>query len=248
MIYFIPCGRDGILCALYESFTKKESPSAVYSSAFSPTIGEEVKEIIFNAEKAERVKKGILKHGGISLLSALFYPLRSNSEEKETIVFKAAERCLNMRKNVLDNFSDKFVLKHYELTKQISYEVHRMEGFLRFEEAEGGYYARFTPDNDVIDLVAPHFKRRFSDEKFIIHDVKRNKLCFFDGETLRYIKPNKPVTVYLTANEQAYSSLWKKYFKSVSIAERKNERLQDNWLPRRYRSNMSEFSPPESFN
>lgn len=248
MIYFTKNGRDGILCALYESFTQKESPSAVYSSSFAPVIGEEVKEIIFDKENADRVKNGIIKHGGISLLSALFYPLRSYSDDKETVVFKAAERCLNMRKNVLDNFSDKFVLRHYELTKQISYEVHRMEGFLRFEEAEGGYYARFTPDNDIIDLVAPHFKRRFSDEKFIIHDIKRNKLCFFDGEALHFLKPDKPVTVYLTANEQAYSSLWKKYFKAVSITERKNERLQDNWLPRRYRANMSEFSPPENFN
>ena len=116
-----------------------------------------------------------------------------------------------------------------------------MHGFLRFAECTGGLYAHFSPDNDIVDLVAPHFAKRFSGEKFIIHDTKRNLLAVYDGKSLKTVLNESPVTVYLSTEEEQFRKLWKTYFDSVTIESRKNKRLQDNFLPRRYRKDMTEF-------
>lgn len=240
--YKIPSGQDGILCALFESFTLKEKPIAVFSGDFQPSFDCRVKQIEIFSKNAERVKKGIIKCGGISLLSALFYLLRSSDELAETVLFNVAYKCLSARKNLLDNFSDADILTFYELKNKISYETHRLLGFVRFEKSDHGiWYAHIAPDNNVVDLIAPHFKGRFPDDKFIIHDVKRNILSAYDGTNIHTFASDKPITVFLDRGEIEFQNLWRTYFNAVTIKERKNEKLQSNYLPSRYRKNMTEF-------
>ena len=233
--------RDGILCCIFESFLKKEQPVAVYSNEFQPSFDMTIKTIETDAERTARVRKAIIKSGGISLLSQLFYPLRSFDETKETVIFKVAFRCVAEKRNVLTDYSDLSVIAFSDLTHKISYEIHRMHGFIRFRECVGGMYAHFEPDNDIVDLVAPHFAKRFAGEKFILHDTRRNIMVAYDGKSLQTFVPEFPVSVYLTEDELVFDSLWKTYFNSVAIASRKNTRQQDNYLPRRYRKNMNEF-------
>ena len=46
----------------------------------------------------------------------------------------------------------------------------------------------------------------------------------------------------LSDKEKEYETLWKGFFDSIAIQERKNLRLQKTHLPVRYREGMSEFS------
>ncbi len=238
--------KDGLLCCLFESFTKKEQPFAVFSSDFQPSFDTIVKEIETNSENAERVSKGIIKYGGITLLSELFYILRSNEPTKETVIFMVAKRCLEERKNIISDYADINVLSHFELRRKIGYETHRFKGFLRFEElADGCMYAHFEPDNDIIDLLVPHFAKRFSNEKFVIHDTRRNLLALYYNRQTRIVKNDKPIIAYLSKDETEFKNLWQTYFKSVAIKERTNPRLQSVYLPHRYRKNMPEFHDPQ---
>ena len=240
-IYRCDGTKEGILCCLYDSFTAKRVPDAVYSGRFQPAFDQEVIDIKTDEKIAARVRSGIVKCGGISLLSELFLPLRSCESLRETVVFFVAYRCLKERRNVITDYTDANVLLHRDLASKIKTEVHRMRGFLRFAECTGGLYAHFSPDNDIVDLVAPHFAKRFSGERFIIHDTKRNLICAYDGKSLQTIKNDGPVSVFLTEDERIFDNLWKTYFKSVNIESRKNLKQQDNYLPRRYRKNMNEF-------
>ena len=241
IIYKTDGTKEGLLCCLYRSFTKKEDPVAVYSNDFQPSFDAVVIDVSTDEENAVRVRNGLIKCGGISLLSELFLPLRSFDETKETVIFSVAKRCLTERRNVLSDYADTNVLIHYDLTKKIRNEVHRMKGFMRFSQAEGGLYAHFEPDNDIVDLVAPHFAKRFPGERFIIHDTKRNLLALYDGKDIKTIKIDRPVTVFLSEDEKEFRDLWKTYFSSVNIQSRNNKKAQDNYLPRRYRKNMTEF-------
>ncbi len=234
--------KDGLLCCLFRSFTKKEEPIAVFSNCFQPSLDTTVILIETDEKIAERVRLGIKKSCGISLLSTIFYCFRSCDELKETVMFNALKKCLKARKNITDNFADPDALLLYDISKKISLETHRLKGILRFEEVgNGSWYAHVEPDNDVIDLIAPFFKDRFSGEKFIIHDVKRNLAVFCDGSNIFKTQLSNSVTVYLSSQELLFKELWKTYFTSVNIAQRKNKKLQDNYLPRLYRKHMSEF-------
>ena len=111
IVYKIPPTKQGILCALFESFTQKEVPNVVTSSDFQPTFDCVVKDIKIDFEIADRVEKGLIKSGGISLLSTLFYALRSNDGLKETTIFSVAHKCLVARKNLVTNYKDPDMIK-----------------------------------------------------------------------------------------------------------------------------------------
>lgn len=242
IIYKIVDSPQGLFCALFESFTLKEKPIAVYSKAFQPYFDCRVKQIDISLPNAERVRKGIIKSGGISLLNDALYVLRSDDELKETIVFNVLYKCLSARKNMLDNFSDPDILAFYDLKSKIANEAHLMLGFLRFSKTQNQiYYAEFRPSNDVLELICPHFKRRFKNEKFIIHDTKRNLMGAYNGKELIIFKSDYPITIHLDKEEIEFQNLWKNYFNSVNISGRKNLKQQDNYLPRRYRADMVEF-------
>lgn len=233
---------DGLLCCIFRAFTEKEQPYVVYSDNFQPSFDTQIIAIKTDEDQAARVASGIRKNCSISLLSTFSYAMRSGDGLKGTVIFNAIKKCLEAKKDLTSNYADYDMLAFSDLTKRISFEIHRLKGFLRFEECEGGgLYAHITPDNDICDLIAPHFKSRFPTQQFIIHDVKRNKMVLYDGKELHKIALSTPVTMYLSSAEKNFQSLWKTYFNSVNIKERKNERLQDHYLPRRYRKNMNEF-------
>ena len=233
---------DGILCCIYKAFADKEDPYILFSTDFQPSFDTTVKEVETSGDIAKRVSRGIVKCGSIGLLSDFSYAMRSGDGLKDTIIFKAIKKCLSAGKNVTENYADYDMLAFYDLKKRISFETHRLKGFLRFERcAGGGLYAHLTPDNDICDLLLPHFKARFPSEKFIIHDVKRNVIAIYDGKDTAIFCGKTPLTVYIDEGEPDVKSLWKTYYSAVNIKERKNKKLQDNYLPRRYRKNMSEF-------
>jgi probable DNA metabolism protein len=127
------------------------------------------------------------------------------------------------------------------LLKKVRGEVHRMHGFLRFQEMENGvFYCFFGSDNDILELVLPHFKARFNTQRFVLHDIKRKKLAYYDGATC-CIMPADKVDITLSDKEKLFSTLWKEYFLNVSISDRVNLRLQTQFAPKKYHWFMNEF-------
>lgn len=248
MIYYKFDGtKDGLLCCLFESFTNKETPEIVTSGEIQMTFDCQIKTIETDEAKALRVREGFKKFTPTQFLNRIFYLFRSFDPSKETIMFNVARKCLEARRDVSFNFADADVVIFNELLQKISYEIHRLHGFIRFEESlDNVWYSHFEPDNDVIDLVAPHFLKRLA-MKFILHDVKRNKVAICDGKTIKCFTSNLPLVIYLSANELKMQELWKTYYDSVNIVERKNTKLMDNYLPRRYRKHMSETQIATTF-
>ena len=74
-----------------------------------------------------------------------------------------------------------------------------------------------------------------------IHDVKRNVLGVYDGKKTGVLHlGEQPVTVFLDRKEDDFLRLWRTYYDSVNIAERKNERLMNACMPKRYHKNLPE--------
>ncbi|MGN0819755.1 MAG: TIGR03915 family putative DNA repair protein [Christensenellaceae bacterium] len=249
MIYYVFDGsKEGLLCCIYHSFVDKEIPELVTSKPFQLTFDLTVKKIDTDAKVAERVRNGIIKNCSITLLNRIFYLFISDDASKETVMFNVARKCLEQRKDVSYNYADPDVLLLFELQQKISFEVHRFTGFLRFNKSASGFwYAHFEPDNDVVDIVAKHFYKRFS-EPFLIHDVKRNKVALRQGKNMTTAVLDAPLTVYLDENDEYFESLYKAYYDSVNIKERKNVRLMRRYMPRRYYKHLPEKKPDKTFN
>ncbi len=232
--------KEGLLCCLFESFTQKEKPFLVTSSSFQQSFDLTVKEIKTDIKNSQRVEAGLKKCGSITLLTKLFYVLRSFDSNKETVIFNVAYKCLEARKNIILNYADSDVLLFNDLYKKISYEVHRFKGFLRFQELSNGVlFAVFEPDNDICDLLAPHFYQRLGCP-FIIFDNKRKKASICDGSQIYTKNIENKFTIYLSENEYDLENLWQEYYESVNILERKNLKQMYGYMPKRYYKHLPE--------
>ena len=145
------------------------------------------------------------------------------------------------KKDLSGALNDKTVSDFVYTVQKVCTETHRIKGFLRFSESHGGViYARYSPDNDVTELVAPHFVKRLSGLPFVIHDVKRNKIAVSDGYNVLFDKTELPASFVPSARETAFADLFKTYYREINVEERKNTKQQDAYMPKRYRKYMSE--------
>ena len=87
----------------------------------------------------------------------------------------------------------------------------------------------------------PEMLPQYNMQKLILHDVRRKKLIYYDGAVCHKLLAPDGVDITLSADEVAVRKLWKQYHTTASIESRKNPRLQNNFLPKKYRFFMHEF-------
>lgn len=236
-IFTIENHIDGILCALYLSFTEKIIPDFVEDvSTFQPRFDGAIINVNTNTANSERVKTALYKYGGSDIIYQMKICLMSKEHSALLHAFNYGYSTLKYRTDISDMLSEKAVSDFSYTVQKVLHERHILTGMIRFRESINGVlYAKFSPDNDVVSLIAPHFLKRLGRTPFILHDLSRNKICISDGATIKTVFTNLPANFTPAENESGISELWKKYYGSVNIKERKNQRLQDNFFPRRYR-------------
>ncbi len=131
-------------------------------------------------------------------------------------------------------------VKLNELEHIVSREAHKYKGFIRFEMSEVGFFACIAPKHDILPLLAPHFFERFCDER-VIYDENRGVAALIDKSGYKLVSASVE-RFEKHESEQRFEGLWKRFFESISIKERANKKLQQSFVPLRYREFMSEFS------
>ncbi len=120
---------------------------------------------------------------------------------------------------------------------------------VRFQKAADDiFFAPISPDHNCLPLTISHFKDRFADQKWIIYDTRRDYGFFYDLKTVTEMTldttelfPEGKLNEQLMAeDEQLFQKLWKAYFKSLTIKERINPKLQRQHLPKRYWKYLTE--------
>lgn len=190
--------------------------------------------------EAERVKNKLRrfdKHAEeeISLI------LRRGDDGREQIALEYIRLIARYRAPVRARLSEPAVLNARDAVKKVRGETHRFTGFLRFMEGKNGiYYAPFEPDNDILELLVPHFTERLKKQPFIIHDTKRKKAALYNTRECVLTRTDDKVSVNLSDCEQAFQSLWKEYYRAVNIAERPHPKQMKGYMPVQYWKYMPE--------
>ena len=131
-------------------------------------------------------------------------------------------------------YSDDLVNAVEKMAKNVSREIGKYMGLMRFCETDKGFlYAKFEPENDIIKPVAFFFKGRLNEFNWVIHDVRRNKVALYDRKKVRFLSNNN-LKFEVIKEDEMVQMLWKKYFKSMAIEERKNLKLQQQNMPKKY--------------
>lgn len=236
---------EGFLTVLERLFTAKEKPGDIsshpplHADLFHPPITVETDgetADVFLAQVGHRISREAQR--------TLYHAFLSEAEGMEMALYRWLELGFCSGRRVERLLSHDRVLPVIRLVRKVRAEAHRLKGFVRFREVNGGFwYASLSPDHAVLTLIAPHFARRFSDQNWVIHDLKRGMAAVHDAGRKEWTTVSLDLTGEPEASEREVlcSELWKRYFVGVTVEERMNRKLQNQHVPRRYRRHLTEF-------
>ncbi|MDR3595218.1 TIGR03915 family putative DNA repair protein [Clostridium sp.] len=237
-IYIYDDTFEGLLTAIYNAFYDKSLTVAIYDlnnyNNCPLLLGENI-EVITNEEKYLKVKYAIINKIDFLAFKKLYMIYLSNHIDKAIIIFKYLKIAFELGHDVHSFLNIDTIRLVDNINRQVSMECHRFEGFIRFNYIDEKFlYSSIEPDNDILELLGDHFKNRFPGEYFIIHDIYREKALIYNTILYEIIKMNKDTYEKLKFHDDEYTKLWKAYFKSTTIEERKNLKLQCRMMPKRY--------------
>lgn len=237
MIYFFDGTESGFLTAFLAAFNDENA--LLSSKKIQLPLGLSPVFIQTDETKAQKARER-LRSFDRDCIRELGLLLRSNEENAEQIAFAYLRLIALQKRPVRGRLAEKAVFEAVEIIKRVGLEIHRFHGFIRFmESASGALYAPFSPDNDICDLLLPHFRARLPRFPFVIHDVKRKKAAVYDGEHA-FIAPLEQAEVVLSSDEQAWQALWKDYYAAVNIPSRERLKQMRGYMPARYWQFMPE--------
>jgi len=252
MTYVYDGSFDGFLTVVFEIYSQKQKPvQIIREKLWQQGFFDQTTHIATDAAKSERVWNGVAKRSNKHIVRMFYLVFVSELPNIEMTLYGYLEKLFDdaagfSYKNLLDDHS--FSL--YQVSRKVSFEVHRFTGFVRFQEtADGLLFAAIEPDHDILALLAPHFARRFGSQTWVIYDSRRDKGIFYKKPEMHEITLTEKQFDSFTGeinqnakaqNEDLYRALWKAYYKAINIPERKNTKLMLRLLPRRYWKYLTE--------
>lgn len=236
---------EGLLTCVFDCYSRKDFPVDICSRYGEQRyLFVESIDIASDSQKAERVWKGIQKNLSGRNKQLLFYAYLSEEQGIEMKIYRFLRRMFSGHLNLETDFGDSDVLFLTQMSQKVKKEAMRMLQFVRFQRTKDGmYFCGIEPKYDVIPLVLDHYQKRFADQLWLIYDVKRNYGIFYNKDKVEeVVLSKKQFSSYngqvkkalLDENEDFYQKLWRSYFKHINIEERKNLRLQRQFMPRRF--------------
>ncbi len=241
---------EGFLSCVFSAYEEKLKVIAINPIGESTgQLFQESVEVITAPEKAKRVWASLRKKTSAAGLRDLKWAFLSELPGIELHLYRMIRYILAENISVDRDFSHPAVLKVSQTAKKVGREKHRMEAFVRFRLTKDEiYFAAIEPDFNVLPLIKVHFKNRYTDQKWIIYDLKRNFGIAWDLSALQYITLDLAPEIgisgaseeYFHTSEIAFQNLWKQYFTSTNIKSRANQRLHVQHLPKRYWKYLTE--------
>ena len=234
---------NGLLTIVFYCYSNKLLPQNVYSEEkYIPNFLDKVFYIKTDENKAERVFNGINKNICYEALYNSFYAFNSNRKDKEINILKYLCNGFDVGPKINTMLTLSYVYSVMSMRKYTLSECHKLKGLLRFIEIDNNiFYASIHPENDIIEPLGHHFIRRLPSQKFIIHDKNRELYFIYNGNEYRIVDNINISIPTIKDNEQKYQELWKLFFNTISIKERKNERCQMQFMPKKYWQDLIEL-------
>lgn len=244
MVYFFDGTKYGFLSAFLAAFA--DADAQLFCSDAQLPLGETPVFVQTDEEKAKKAENRLLFFDR-DCMHDLDTLLRSGMAEKAQIAFAYFRRLAQCKRPVGKRLAEPEVFAAVECMKKVGLEIHKLHGFVRFMETESGaLYAPLSPDNDVVDILACHFRARLPQFPFVLHDVTRKKAAVYDGKNV-FVAPLPHANVILAADENAWKKLWQNYYVAVNIPSRERLRQMRGYMPARYWKFLPEKQiPPEN--
>jgi probable DNA metabolism protein len=191
-------------------------------------------------EKAKRVLSKLEQKISRSALGQLYRSFLSELPGIDNTLFRYVRYIISARHGAENDYGQPDVLAVQQVSKKVHREKHRMEAFVRFQLTKDGlYYALIQPDYNVLPLIAPRFRERYADQRWLIYDYRRKYGLYYDLQelsevTIDFSEEIIEGQVLYDEKESIYQELWKTHNNSMNISERKNRKLYIQHVPKIY--------------
>jgi len=243
----------GMLSCVFESFEKKEIPLQVTCDDFSLF---NIKYIQTDEIKAERILASIPQKINRRTLDYVKCSYLANIKAKEIALihflregYKRGKRYIDVintgfspsRTIVAGALENDFAAKIQKGVDLLALEAHRFVQFIRFSDVGGALVGIIEPEHNVLPLMVEHFTDRYPNENFLIYDKNRQFGLIYTDRQVRIEHLESYQLPALSQEEKNYQNLWRLFYDTVAIKERRNERCRMNFMPKKYWKNMTEF-------
>lgn len=250
LVYVYDGSFEGILTAVYEAYARREQPDQILPAQnLAINLLDRYEDIIADQAKCEKIVTAIQTKISQNALDRVSKVFLADIAEPGTLIYRYLSLGFRLGATVDNHLHEDCVFTVHNISRKVGFEVHRFEGLLRFVKTEWGiHYAKLEPDHNIVSQLAPHFAARLSDQDWIIHDLRRGIAVMYNRREWIITDqiPEQLITSALTGDgesEEFFQALWREYFQSIAIAERKNIKLQKNHMPARYWKNLTEITP-----
>lgn len=236
----------GLLCCVFDSYTRKETPISIAVTGQEQTSLYPVHLVETDASHARRILKSLYAKSGkaADLVKRAYLTCLP---DKELCIYRLIHKLYDEGSGFLKNPTDPAVYPLHTAIRHMSGELEKLRGFIRFSEFDGIYAAEIEPKNRVLPALRAHFCNRFADQAFLIYDRTHKEVLLYSGgrwqisalDSFRMAQPDQM--------EADYRRLWKTFYDTIAIKERTNPRCQRTNMPLRYRSTMTEFQNEDFF-
>lgn len=237
MIYFFDGTKEAFLTAFLLAY--RDENALLTAGSRQLALGQKSIFVRTDEKMAEKCERRLteLDQGCMRELDLL---LRSGEDMRGQIAFRYFRLIAQRRRPVRGELAQDAVTEASECIRRVKLEAHRLKGFVRFMEcASGALYAPISPDNDVCDLLLPHFRGRLPHIPFVLHDVRRAKAAVWDGMHA-FTAPLERAEVVLSSDEDGWQALWRRYYATVNIPSRERLKQMKGYMPVRYWKFMPE--------
>lgn len=240
LIYSYDGSFDGFLSCVFESFARREMPFAVWPPECEQPSLCPVREIPTDPDRAGRVRRGIRAKLGRDAAETTAVGFLSGQEDKELVLLRFLHDAFGA--GTAARLGSPPVAEANALARAVRWEVEKLLGFVRFEESGGMLGSVIHPKHHVLPLLRGHFCARFPEEQFLIYDAVHSEALVYQNHQARLVKLAAPLALPPPdAAESYYQKLWKQFYDTLAIAQRRNERCRRNHCPKRFWADMTEL-------
>lgn len=245
-IYLCEDTFEGILTGVYDAWAGRlghEHVKLKLAGDYNMELFCEYVAVSTDGEKAEKVARTLRQKLSLEVFECVYKAAMSADTEKADKIYRFIVLALRIGAGVIHQLYHPVVKDVFSMAKRVETEAHRFLQFVRFRELENGVlFSKIEPKSHVITLVAPHFNDRFPEENWMIYDDTYKTAAVHAKNREWALVRDAGLQKALSSEEEAgYEELWKIFFHTIGIEERKNPECQRNMLPLWYRKNMLEF-------
>lgn len=237
LIYTYDGSLGGLLCCVFESYTRHESPEDILpegTPSFLPG-----RFISTERTHAARVWRGLKALGDAAEWVRVGW--LSCVPDRAIILYRFICAVFQKGPSICKSTADPHITPVFNAVRTARNEAHQYIQFLRFSDYQGILAAEISPKAMVLSLLQNHFIQRFPRETFLIHDISHKQALFYQNGHSAIREIDSLLLDTADGIEQEYRRLWRCYYDTAAVENRYNPKCRMTHMPKRYWNHMTEF-------